>query len=336
MSRIFLLLLITATGILDAQLAEPTISGPVLGYVFDSSAQSLRPILGMPGAATLGEPLDLGSPLVSAAISPRQDYFLAVSQEDQGLLLGGLDSNPPPLIPIPEARQGTEQIAISPSGSRAALYHGSAQRIQVIAGLPFQPTVAKDLDLSALPGTLTALAVSDAGGVLVSLSVAGAGSLFFFDPQGEARYVLGVGHVSSLAFLSNRDEAVVADQTANSVALIRNLTGAVEWIPLAAEKDGISAPVAVEVSGDSRRAFVASSGSPDVLILDLSGGVLGRLSCPCAVSGLQRLKGNSRFRLTPTTETPLWVFDGDTEQPRVVFIPRLSNVQDLVAPERRK
>jgi hypothetical protein len=76
---------------------------------------------------------------------------------------------------------------------------------------------------------------------------------------------------------------------------------------------------------------VANSGRGDVVILDLTGGVLSRLSCPCAVSGFERLKGPSRFRLTPVTEAPLWVLDGDREEPRVVFDPRLSGLAEASA-----
>ena len=329
MLRMFPLLILAASSILDAQMAEGRMSGPLLGYVFDSTAESLRPILGIPGAATLGDPLDLGRSLASAAISPQQDYFLAVAQQDQEVLLGRLEAEQPSVTPILEARRGAERIALSPTGNWAALYHRGVQRIQLIAGLPLRPTLTRDLDLSALPGSLNALAISDAGLVLVS--VGEAGSLVGFDDRGESRYLAAAGQASSIAFLENRDDAVVADRSANTVAVIRNVTGVVEWIPLATEKDGISAPRAVEVSSDNRRAFVANSGRGDVVILDLTGGVLSRLSCPCAVSGFERLKGPSRFRLTPVTEAPLWVLDGDTEEARVVFVPRLSGLAEASA-----
>lgn len=338
MVRIFCLLILAVSAIADAQMAEGRMSGPYLGYVFDPTAQTVRPILGIPGAATLGDPLDLGRALASAAISPQQDYFLAVSEDDQALVLGKFDVEQPSLVSIAQARPGPERIVLSPTGSWAALYHRGAQRIQVIAGLPLKPTLTTDLDVSALPGSLSALSISDAGVVLVLARVGEAGSLFAFDAGGEPRYVFAAGQASSIAFLTNRDDAVVADPSANTVALIRNLTGVVEWIPLAAEKDGISAPAAVEVSTDNRRAFVANSGAGEVVILDLAGGVLGRLSCPCTVSGFERLRGQSRFRLTAVTETPLWVLDADAGLPRAVFVPRLSAVPDpsAVSQERRE
>ena len=39
--------------------SEQPISGPVLGYVFDANAASLRPLLGIPGASHVGGPMAL-------------------------------------------------------------------------------------------------------------------------------------------------------------------------------------------------------------------------------------------------------------------------------------
>ena len=62
-------------------MSAASIEGPHLGLVFDASHKALRPILGIPGAAILGQPLDLGVELHKTAVSPRQDFALATEGE---------------------------------------------------------------------------------------------------------------------------------------------------------------------------------------------------------------------------------------------------------------
>ena len=50
------------------------IGGFTLGFVFDGRSSSLRPLVGIPGAAVLGADLDTGVPLRHAYLSPRQNY----------------------------------------------------------------------------------------------------------------------------------------------------------------------------------------------------------------------------------------------------------------------
>src|SRR5436190_14394980 len=55
-----------------------SIHAPQLGLVFDEAAGALRPIWGIAGSSTLGDPLPLGVTLKGAVVSPSQDYALAL------------------------------------------------------------------------------------------------------------------------------------------------------------------------------------------------------------------------------------------------------------------
>src|SRR5262249_51869693 len=70
-----------ATSTLCAQ--QGRVSGPTTGFVFDSGARSVRPVLGVPGGSTIGAPVDFGKDFVLAAawVSPRPDYGIGVSGE---------------------------------------------------------------------------------------------------------------------------------------------------------------------------------------------------------------------------------------------------------------
>ncbi|HEY1217850.1 MAG TPA: hypothetical protein VGF03_02855, partial [Bryobacteraceae bacterium] len=64
-----------------------TLSGPRLGLVFDRAAGGLRPISGIPGAATTGEPLALGLTISRAEISPAQDAALVLNARSSSVAL---------------------------------------------------------------------------------------------------------------------------------------------------------------------------------------------------------------------------------------------------------
>src|ERR1043166_3159554 len=76
--RIFGLIGILA-GILAAQQGQLT--GPSSGLVFDWTRHTLRPILGIPGAATIGAPVGMGRELSSVWVSPGLDSAIALAND---------------------------------------------------------------------------------------------------------------------------------------------------------------------------------------------------------------------------------------------------------------
>jgi len=55
-----------------------SLAGPHLGLMFDPGAKQIRPLLGIPGAATIGAPFPLTVNIERAWVAPGQDYALAV------------------------------------------------------------------------------------------------------------------------------------------------------------------------------------------------------------------------------------------------------------------
>src|SRR6266545_1404487 len=176
------------------------IGGPVSGYLFDADARTVRPVLGIPGAATVGQPLDFGFDLKLAAVAPSQDYLVAAGSAGRVRLvrLGGTAA-----AQDFDALHGAPgRIVFSPRGSAALLVNdGTAD---VYAGLPGAPALARTL---RLPATPSALAVSDDAGLVFGvfdgvLSLAGASA--------EWTPLPGVGEVSLAAFApSSRNAALV-------------------------------------------------------------------------------------------------------------------------------
>jgi hypothetical protein len=90
---------------------------------------------------------------------------------------------------------------------------------------------------------------------------------------------------------------------------------------IASEQDGISAPIAVALSNDDQRVFVANSGTASISTIGVAGGSLGTLACHCSLSGLYPTNADSIFRLYNFSGSPIVLFDANSTEPRMVFAP---------------
>jgi len=142
--------------------AQPgAVAGPSSGFVFDGAAQSLRPVLGVPGASILGDPLSFGFALTSASVAPAQDLAV-VSAADGSLHIFRLASGASTERTVDGLSIVPERVVFSPSGTSAALY--AAGKAQILTGLPDSPALAGTLDLGGAP---SAFALSDDGAYLL-------------------------------------------------------------------------------------------------------------------------------------------------------------------------
>jgi len=293
-----------------------SLEGPRMGMVFDSSTRAIRPILGIPGAAILGAPLKTTLDLRSVSISPQQDFALAAEGEHNELVVLRFEHAPMTSTVVQGAHHGPDQMVFSPGGRVAAVHYKDGNRIQVFGGLPASPKVLDELYLS--PGASpTALAVGDDNTVLAGVG----NSVYWVTHSGEVPMLKGVGNVSAITLATAR-LALVADAGANQIHRLQRLTTALETDILAGPAQGIAAPVAVAISSDSRRAFVANGKSGMVAILDLQGKApVRKIACGCKLTGLDRLDGDNLFRLTEPSNKPMWVLEASAKETRVVFVP---------------
>ncbi len=285
-----------------------------MGYIFDPGAAAIRPVPGIPGAAMLGQPLDLGEPISRAAISPRQDFALAVASSDSRVLVVSLPSG---AVEACECAPGPDRTVFSPGGDAAALYYAADSSVRVLRGAKAAP--GGGFDLSFLPGALTALAVSDAGALLAAFSDGSSGTVYFLEPNREPRLALSLRRASALAFLAGSTDALAADDLDNRLYLIRDPGDRADVTLAAAAGDGIDGPVAVLAAGNSR-ALTANSKSGVITITDLAAGTSSAIECGVPPGDLQLLNG-SVYRLTAPSSGPIWLLDGDSPGARVVFIP---------------
>jgi hypothetical protein len=294
------------------------VGGPVAGYVFDSGARALRPVLGIPGSSLLGDPVGLGITPSSATVSPRLDSVIAVA-DDGSFHAFALNAGVASEITVNGIAAAPARVAYSPSGSSAALYSGN--RIQIVTGLPGSPVAGSSFDIStllSLPGgghhALTgAFAVSDDGS---SLLVADANAVTAFGAGGTRQ--IAAGHNSAIAFAPGSHDAAIAGTT---VMLVKDVAGAAARQSIASD-DTASAGVGVAFSADGAKLFVASSAG--VGAFDLAAGTRSQVKCDCTPAGLTGM-GNV-YRLNEVSSAPLWLFDPAAGSPRIVFVPAKSSL----------
>src|SRR5438132_1650479 len=118
---------------------SPLINGPFLGFIPDHSGRVISPIIGVPGASTLADPIELTMGVRGTVISPKQDYAMAVAAEDGQTVVINFTSNGVGMAAIAGAQTGPDIIALSPSGSAGVLYAPRSNTLQVIGYLPQTP-----------------------------------------------------------------------------------------------------------------------------------------------------------------------------------------------------
>ncbi|HEV3202193.1 MAG TPA: hypothetical protein VGZ73_30050 [Bryobacteraceae bacterium] len=295
--------------------ADGSISGPVAGYVTNSSQAQLRTIFGVPGALTFSEPLPLPEGVTHVRLAPGQDFALAErANSAPGVLFlkaGAVDR----LAPIDAAMPSADWIAFSPAAGSALLFSAAAHRLQLLNGLPDAPQVALDLDAATLPEQPTMGAVSDDGSLVL---VASAASVYRLSRDGAAQMVLSAGAIQSLTVLRNGVDAAVSDNTAGSVQLVRNAASHPEARVLASGLDGIGT---IFPSWDGQSLFVARPGAEAISSIDLATGEVRSFPSSVAAAGLIPLRNRDTFLISAEAHKPGWVFYRDGSDARVVFIP---------------
>jgi hypothetical protein len=301
--------------------AQGGVAGPVSGFVFDRSARALRPILGIPGAALLGDGLDVGSELTAAYVAPGQTWALAVTAEGPVFLL--LAHGAVSRIAVDGVTAAPERVAFSPSGTAVALY--AAGRVQVVQGLPDAPRANGAL-ATGISGRssqadarrrLGSFAVSDDGSYIL---YAQGDSIRLWGAAGEDFAVMPAGSNAIVAFAPGGHDAAAADPSAG-VVLLGDVAGAGSRRTLAAG-GGMAYPAGLAFSADGRKLFLADAGARNVTAFDLASGAQTVVSCDCVPAGLFPMGG--LFRLNEAGPAPLWLLDARGGDARIVFVPARS------------
>lgn len=326
-----------------AQAVSGSVTQPVLTYIVDN-AQHVRPLIGIAGAASVGSALDLGFSVTQAAVPPAHDYVLAMAAGSNWPILVRVGSGQvtpqftafigagsqtncdtadasnirqfrSSCVTRPAADPGTviDRVALSPSGSAAALLSSGSSRVYTFTHLSQTVAPGHQIDVSAT-GPILSLAVSDDG---QTVAVGAGGGLYLSSYGGRLRLAAAVSYPAAIAFLHGSADAAIADSAQNTIYFLSS--GQV--FPIASAGDGISAPVAIGISNDNQRIFVANSQSNSIATLSSGGSAAAPVYCNCSLTGLFPTNTDSVFRLTDFTGKPVLLFDASRQTPRITFVP---------------
>jgi hypothetical protein len=291
-------------------------SGPILGYIFSGNDGTLRALLGVRGSAR-----------ISASIVPPGVYVAGETSaaSSSGLLEDASGSlfafALPQTVPthVIDGLPANAKITFSSSGQTAVAYSVGGSNIVLITGLPTTPQV-QTIKVPANRSPISATVSDDGTIVLVSsgspmpvgrLAANGAFSTF--------TTVVAIG---GLSFIPGSDDVLIADNAANTISLIHNVSNSPSSQPL--NVTGLNHPVAVSASLDKNWAIIANGGDAGVLRVNLTNSTTAaKVLCACQPSQLSMLSGGGVFRVNSLYSGPVWMIDITTPTPQLLFVPAI-------------
>lgn len=301
-----------------------TITGPVAGYVAESSGPAMRAIFGVPGAFRFSDALPLPEGVTRVHLSPGQDYAL-VERVDSGLailyLSGGTVDR---VTAVAGAMAAADWVAFSPAAGSAILFSSSASRLQVLSGLPVTPRVVMELDTTTLPEQPRTAAVSDDGQTLL---IASRHSVYLIPRDGAPQLLMSAGEIVSLAIFRNGTDAAVSERSTGSIHLLQNVSSSPVERVLASGLKGLGK---LYPSSDGGTIFVARPGTKAVSSIDLASGEIQSFDSAAAPVMLDPLRNRDTFLISARPHQPGWIFYRDGNTGRVVFVPAANRVTENV------
>ena len=290
------------------------LSGPVEGFTFDPPTASIRAVMGFPGAASFGTPI-LGG-IEWASVAPQHDYGLAF-QNGNFFVVSGLSTGAPSLLAVGSVTRVPESISWSGDGSFAVLASSSAAWLETISGLPSNPVAGAYIDISALGGSLKAVAL-DATGAHIAIAVSGAQAGVYLMTGSQAfSPVVSLANPVSVSFSTDGTQLFAIDAGSKQLATVRLSNLSFQTASL----NGLADPIAVQESAS--RIYVASGSDRVLRELDASGNQIADLALSFSPTGIQPFGANSLLvgsRIQPTD--PLWLLTNGS-QPATYFVPAI-------------
>jgi hypothetical protein len=308
-------LIIALGGLAAAGWAQSSagVAGPVTGFIFDAQSGAVRPMLGIPGGAYLGNGITAG--LNAASVAPDGSAALAVQAGGKLVLYSGLRNGTPVATAVAGGIAGADFFAWAADGSSAAVYSSRSGQAQIVSGMAGSPVGAAAFDLAGLPGPVTVLAF-DGQRLIVGV----AGGVYTATAAGVQRVASGV--VPSAIALAGGC-LFVADGQAQQIWQVQNYATVPAAVVFASDS-GISSPVGLQVSADGQRLYSANAGGRTVEVYDIaSRSAVQSIALDFVPTRLDRFGDASVFLLNSGGGSgPVYVVrDGGLGKAAVYFVP---------------
>jgi len=306
------LLGMASLGVASGQTAG--ISGPVEGFTFDFPTASLRAVMGYPGAASFGPPILAG--LEFASVAPKRDYAVAF-QNGNFLVLSSFDSGNASSLAVSGVTRVPEAVSWSGDGTFTVLWSSGANWLQTLSGMPSSPAAGAYIDVSALGGSLTGVAV-DATGKRIAIAISGSQSGVYLMTGSQAfAPVISLANPVAVSFSSDGTELFAIDAAAKQLAIVNLSNLSFQMTAL----DGLADPFAVQ--GSAAKIYIASRSDRVLRELDTSGNELVDIPLSFSPRGIEPFGANSLLLSSRSMASdPLWLVTNGT-QPAAYFVPAI-------------
>ncbi len=305
------------------------VAGPVTGFVYDPGTGAIRSMLGIPGAAHLGNVVAAG--LGAAAVSPDGSAALAVTRDGTLVLYTGLRNAKTSTWTVTGGIAGADRFAWAPDGSAAAVYASASGQAQTIANLSTSPVASAPIDLSRLPGPVAALAFD--GQRLIAGVSGDAGGIYLAPASAQPQRIAAAAGPSAIALAGA--SLYFADNQSQQIWQVQSYATTPAAV-LFANDSGINLPAGLQVSADGQRLFVANAGNRKLSVYDTaSRSAVQSVGLSFTPTGLDRFGDASVFLLNGAAAGPLYVVrDGGAGNAAVFFVPAPVRRTPLQAPVR--
>ncbi|MGI4980972.1 MAG: hypothetical protein ACRYHB_11335 [Janthinobacterium lividum] len=295
-------------------------AAPNLGYAWSQADRTLRPILGIPGAAQLGQSVVPAAAYDLAATDAAGRYAILLG-ENQSVYSMALPGGAPVLLAMKAADRS--RIVFAPLGTFALVFAPGSSSATVIANLSGN----LQLRSTTFAGPMLDAAVNDSGNVAAAFTSANGVSIQVSPVTGQSVSVAaGMRGIGGMAFLAGTDDLLLGDAPGNRLLRVQSASTSpgVTTVPTGGL---LKTPASIGTSRTARWAVVANGAEQSAVRIDLTGGTAAQLStCTCQPALVAQLNGDGAFRLTALQDGPLWIADASRAGFPVQFVPGIPSL----------
>lgn len=294
-------------------------AGPVAGLVHDHPSQSLRLILGVPGAARLDTPVVSG--VEWASVSPNGRLALAV-REGSTLLY----SYDPAFSELTEtavsgAVEPPSLAAWSLDSASAVVYSAESRSLQWVRVHSFGAYADPAIPLPAFDGAVSALAVSGAF-AKAALAVENDGA-YLIASSGTVQPVLPAMDLAAIALdPSGRTLWAAGRKTGELLQVTLDVDEPTTQV-LFSNSEDIADITAIGLSANKRSLYLVDRASSRLLVFDLAfSGISREIALDAPVSALAPLGRSTMLLAGPRNnpDDPVYILD-EAAEPSIFFVP---------------
>ncbi len=316
MLRRFFSTLILILGGLAGPAAAQNFRGPVSGFVFNPASRTIRPLLGIPGAAQVGSPLI--NDVDFASVGPNGKWGL-VTKAGQSYFLLDLAGLAPTELSAEGLIDAVDRVVWNRDGDFALLYSSSTNRLQRVRVSASGVVADAPLDLSSW-GPVTTLAI-DPAGLRIAFGAAGSG-LFYFEAGQSPALLSSISRPVAAAFDGGGRRLYAVDLDQQQILEFESGLTAMTFAPLAQAGAPAIVPVGLAVSGDGRYLVLADGAAQAVLVFDITSRSLAdTIALDFVPSRMEALSSAPTFLLNAESNGE-WLRVLDAKRfPGVFFVP---------------